>query len=31
MYRHAVGLMMNNDAAKSCLGWIGINSRMLVA
>ena len=23
--------MINNEAAKSCLGWEGINNRMLIA
>ena len=23
--------MMNKEAAKSCLGWVGINNTMLVA
>ena len=30
IHRQGVGLMMNKEAAKSCLGWEGFNSRMLV-
>ena len=29
--RERVGLMMNKEAAKSCLGWKGINNRILIA
>ena len=31
VYRHGVGLMMNKEAAKSCLGWEGINNSILTA
>ena len=31
VHRQGVGLMMNNEAAKSCSGWEGINNRILVA
>ena len=31
VHRRGVGLMMNMEAAKSCLGWESINNRMLVA
>ena len=27
--RQGVGLMMNKEAAKSCLGWEGVNNRIL--
>ena len=30
-HRQGVGLMMNKEAAKSCLGWEGINNRILIA
>ena len=29
--RQGVGLMMNKEAAESCLGWEGINKRILIA
>ena len=28
--RQGVGLMMDKEAAKSCLGWEGINNRILI-
>ena len=31
VHRQGVGLMMNKEAAKSCLGWEGINNRILIA
>ena len=31
VYRQGVGFMMNRDAAKSCLGWIGIDNIILIA
>ena len=30
-HRQGVGLMMNKEAAKSCLGWEHINNRILIA
>jgi hypothetical protein len=30
MYRQGVGLLVNKEAAKPCLGWGGINNKMLV-
>ena len=30
-HRQGVGLMMNKEAARSCLGWLGINNRILIA
>jgi exonuclease III len=30
-HRQGVGFMMNKEAAKFCLGWYGINERMLIA
>ena len=29
--RQGVGLMMNKEAVKSCLGWEGINNAILIA
>ena len=31
VHRQGVGLMVNKEAAKSCLGWEGINNRILIA
>ena len=31
IHRQGLGLMMNKEAAKSCLGWEGINNRILMA
>ena len=31
VHRQGVGLMMNKEASKSCLGWGGINNRILIA
>ena len=31
VHRQGVGLMMSQEAAKSCLGWDGINLRILIA
>ena len=31
VHRQGVELMMNKEAAKSCLGWEGINNKMLIA
>ncbi|XP_065578676.1 uncharacterized protein LOC136039119 [Artemia franciscana] len=31
VHRQGVRLMMNKEAAKSCLGWEGINNRILIA
>jgi len=31
VHRMGVRLMMNKEASKSCLGWEGINNRMLIA
>ena len=30
VHRREVGLMMNKEAAKSCLGWESIKNRMLI-
>ena len=30
VHLQGVGLMMNKEAAKSCLGWEGINNRILI-
>ena len=30
VHRQGVGLMMNKEAAKSCLRWEGINNRILI-
>ena len=30
IHRQGVGLMMNKDVAKSCLGWEGIINRILI-
>ena len=31
VHTQGVGLMMNKEAAKSCLGWKGIDNRILIA
>ena len=31
VHRQGVGLMMNKEAAKSCLGWESIRNRILIA
>ena len=31
VHRQGVGLIMNKEAGKSCLGWKGINNRILIA
>ena len=31
VHRQGISLMINKEAAKSCLGWKGINNWMLVA
>ncbi|XP_065575210.1 uncharacterized protein LOC136036808 [Artemia franciscana] len=31
VHRQGVGLMMNKEAAKSFLGWEGLNNRILIA
>ena len=31
VHRQGVGLMMNKEAAKSCLGWEGINNITIIA
>ena len=31
VHGQGVGLMMNKEAAKSCLGWECINNRILIA
>ena len=31
VHRQGVGLMMSKESAKSCLGWEGINNRILMA
>ena len=31
VHRQGVGLMVNKEAAKSCLGWEGIKNRILIA
>ena len=31
VHKQGIGLMMNTKVSKSCLGWEGINSRILVA
>ena len=31
VHRQGVGPMMNKEDAKSCLGWEGINNRILIA
>ena len=31
VHRQGVGLMVNKKAAKSCLGWEGINNLLLVS
>ena len=31
IHRQGVGLKMNKKAVKSCLGWEGINIRILIA
>ncbi|XP_065576095.1 uncharacterized protein LOC136037317 [Artemia franciscana] len=31
VHEHCVGLVMNKEAAKSCLGWESINNRILIA
>ena len=31
VHRQGVGLIMNREAAKSCLGWEGINKRIIIA
>ena len=30
VHRHGVGLMINKEAAKSCLGWKSINNKILI-
>ena len=30
VHRQGVGLMMNKEAAKSCLGWEGFHNRILI-
>ena len=29
-HRQGVGLMMNKEVARSCLGWLGINNRIIL-
>ena len=31
VHRQGVGLMMNKETAKFCLGWEGINNRIFIA
>ena len=31
VHRQGVEFLMNKEAAKSCLGWEGINHRILIA
>jgi len=31
VHRQGLGLMMNMEATKSCLGWEGINNKILTA
>ena len=31
IHRQDVGIMMNKEATKSCLGWEGINNRKIIA
>ena len=31
VHRQGLGIMMNKEAAKSCLGWEGINNIILIA
>ena len=31
VHRQGVGLIMNKEAAKSCLGWKGMHNRILIA
>jgi len=31
VYRQGIGLMMNKETARSCLGWKGVNNRILIA
>jgi hypothetical protein len=30
VYKQGVGFIMNKEAAKSCLGWEGINNRKVI-